>query len=169
MSRLLMSSPQPISDFTTIMPPIPLVVPATGHDAFAAFAKESKDLFTKESVPLPLTGKMDLSFTLPVVPFMFPSGTKTLTGLGLEVSVALPGLNGLPDIKFVDLHANTVDNVSNKQTISLKVNVKVATKLSVKLRDSVFNTADPAGPIGTTTFKAFSVEHGDNTIDGCGH
>ncbi|KAG0323358.1 hypothetical protein BG000_002652, partial [Podila horticola] len=121
----------------------PYVV-TTATDDFAAFAKDPK-----ESVPLPLTGKMDLSFTLPAAPFI----------------VALPGLNGLPDIKFVGLDANAVDNVSNKQTIAFKVNVKVATKLGVKLGDIVFNTAGPAGPIGTTTFKAFSVEHGDNTID----
>ncbi|KAG0361126.1 hypothetical protein BG005_009113 [Podila minutissima] len=152
------------SDMTTIMAPIPLAVPVAGHDAFAAFAK---DLFTKESVPLHLIGKMDLTFTFPKLPspFMVPTGPTTLTGIGLEIDVAIPGLNCLPDIKFLSLIENTVDTGNMRQTISFKVNVKVATNLGVKLGDIVFNTAGPAGPIGTTTFKAFSVEHGDNTID----
>ncbi|KAF9301510.1 hypothetical protein BGZ74_006620 [Mortierella antarctica] len=96
---------------------------------------------------------------------MVPTGPTTLTGIGLEIDVAIPGLNGLPDIKFLSLIENTVDTGNMRQTISFKVNVKVATNLGVKLGDIVFNTAGPAGPIGTTTFKAFSVEHGDNTID----
>ncbi|KAG0014476.1 hypothetical protein BGZ82_001745, partial [Podila clonocystis] len=152
------------SAMTTIMAPIPMVVPVADHDAFAAFAK---DLFTRESVSLSLTGKMDLMFTLPTLPspFMLPSGPTTLTGIGLEIEVALPGLNGFPDIEFLSLIENIADTANKKLTISFKVNVKVATKLGVKLGDIVFNTAGPAGAIGTTTFKAFSVEHGDNTIN----
>ncbi|KAG0068195.1 hypothetical protein BGZ93_008872 [Podila epicladia] len=152
------------SDMMAIMAAIPLVVPVAGHDAFAALAKE---LFTSESVPLPLTGKMDLTFTLPTLPspFKVPTAPKSLNGIGLEIEVRLPGLNGLPDIKFISLIENTADTANTKQTISFKINVKVATKLGVKLGDIMFNTAGPAGPIGTTTFKEFSVEHGDNTID----
>ncbi|KAG0028858.1 hypothetical protein BGZ81_004355 [Podila clonocystis] len=112
------------SAMTTIMAPIPLLVPVAGHDAFAAFAKDLK-----------------------------------------RIEVALPGLNGLPDIEFLSLIENITDAANMKHIISFEVNVKVATKLGVKLGDIVFNTAGPAGAIGATIFKAFRVEHGDNTID----
>lgn len=94
----------------------------------------------------------------------FGGAPRSLTDIGLEISVALPVLDGLPDVKFVYLIDSTTD-VIKMQTIAHKVNVKVVTKLGVKLGNIASSTAGPARAIiGTTAFKAFRVEHGDNTV-----
>ncbi|KAG0361122.1 hypothetical protein BG005_009109 [Podila minutissima] len=149
------------SALTTIMAPVPLVVEAIAQADFAAFVKA---IVTSESVPIPLEGKADISFN--IKPFLASQASvKVISGIGYQTTTVFPGLKGLPDIKFVSLIANTPDADKKTQTISFKVNINVASNLSVKLGDVEFNAAGPAGPIGTTTFKALTLAHGDNTIE----
>ncbi|KAF9301511.1 hypothetical protein BGZ74_006621 [Mortierella antarctica] len=147
------------SALTTIMAPVPLVVETTAQADFAAFVKA---IVASESVPIPLEGKADISFN--IKPFLASQASvKVVSGIGYQTTTVFPGLKGLPDIKFVSLIANTPDADKKTQTISFKVNINVASNLSVKLGDVEFNAAGPAGPIGTTTFKALTLAHGDNT------
>lgn len=143
------------------MAPVPLVVDAKAQADFAAFVKA---IITSEPVSIPLKGNADISFKIKSI---FPSkaSIKVISGIGYATNTDFPGLNGLPDIKFDSLIANTRDADKNTQTISFKINIKVAPTLSVKLGDVVFNAAGRAGPIGTTTLKALTLVQGNNIIE----
>ncbi|KAG0361125.1 hypothetical protein BG005_009112 [Podila minutissima] len=146
---------------TIAMAPVVVIIDAKAQAGFAAFMTA---IVTKDSVIVPLEGKMDISFNFKSLLEMQPS-VKVVSGIGYQTTTVFPGLKGLPDIKVVSLIANTPDADKKTQTISFKVNINVASNLSVKLGDVEFNAAGPAGPIGTTTFKALTLAHGDNTIE----
>ncbi|KAG0323359.1 hypothetical protein BG000_002653 [Podila horticola] len=152
------------SELTTIMAPVPLVVDAKAQADFAAFVKA---IINSESVSIPLEGNADISFKIkPINPFLASEASiKVISGIGYATNTDFPGLNGLSDIKFDSLIANTRDTDKNTQTISFKINIKVASTLSVKLGDVVFNAAGRVGHIGTTTLKALTLVQGDNIIE----
>lgn len=148
------------SALTTSLAPTALTIAADAQVGFAAFVKA---LVTGDSVPIPLEGKMDISFNIPI-PFLGVQA-RTITGIGYQTITVFPGLKGLPDVKVVGETAITVNATAKKVTIAYKVSINVASTLSVKLGNVVFNTVGSAGVIGTTTFKVFTLVHGDNLIE----
>lgn len=138
------------------MSQVPLTILPTARDALVALTMA---LFTSESRTVVLRGTVDATIN-----FGFFLGQRVLPGIGVETNKVLTGLNGLPDIKFVSLIENTVDAVNEKQTISLKVNIKSISNINVKMGDIVFETRSSVGRIGTTTFKTLSLDTGDNSI-----
>lgn len=148
------------SALTTSLDPTALTIAADAQVGFAAFVKA---LVTGGSVPIPLEGKMDISFNVPI-PFLGVQA-RTITGIGYQTITVFPGLKGLPDVKVVGETAITVNATAKKVTIAYKVSINVASTLSVKLGNVVFNTVGSAGVIGTTTFKVFTLVHGNNLIE----
>ncbi|KAG0361123.1 hypothetical protein BG005_009110 [Podila minutissima] len=130
-------------------------VPANAHDAFSAAITA---IFSTESVNLQLLGKIDASFSIPLLP------VNPILSVGLDVTNEIKGFNGLLDVTFVSLVSNTPDESNKKQTIALKVNVKSPSIIGIKLGDILFNTAGPAEPIGTATLKDVVLKLGDNLL-----
>ncbi|KAG0028860.1 hypothetical protein BGZ81_004357 [Podila clonocystis] len=144
------------SDVTTSFSPVPMSVPADAHDAFSATIAA---VVSSEAKSIRFRGTLDATFQLP-----FPFGKATIQGLAIDFIHVYVGFRGMNDITFVSLVSNTKDDASMKQTITFKVNIKSSSALGMKAGDFVFNSIGHAGPIGTTTFKDFSIKRGDNIL-----
>lgn len=107
-----------------------------------------------------LKGTVDITFSLG-----FLLGQRTITGIGFEMIHVFKGLNGMPDVRYVSMTDNTVDATNKKQTHSFKINIKSLSNVTLNLGDFILNAAGSAGPIGTMTLRAHTIENGDNTID----
>ncbi|KAF9310965.1 hypothetical protein BG003_007912 [Podila horticola] len=57
-----------------------------------------------------------------------------------------------------------MDEVNKKLTLTVKVNIKSPSTLSLKLGDIFFKTSGPDGPIGITTLQNVDLNHGDNPL-----
>lgn len=112
-----------------------------------------------EAKSFTLKGTVDITFSLG-----FLLGQRTITGVGFEMIHVFKGLNGMPDVRYVSTTDNTVDATNKKQTLS-KINIKSLSNVTLNLGDLILNAAGPAGPIGTMTLRAHTIENGDNTID----
>ncbi|KAF9305347.1 hypothetical protein BG003_001372 [Podila horticola] len=141
---------------STSFEPVPMPIPADAHDAFSTLLAT---VVSTESKNITFHGTLDATFDLP-----FPLGKKTIPGLGFDVTMAVKGFNGLRDVTFVSLVSNVRDDVHNRQTITFKMDMKSPSTYGLKMGDVVFDTAGPAGPIGTTTLKDLVLQRGDNVV-----
>lgn len=130
-------------------------IPEGAHKDFSSLLVE---LVTTKSSNVRLAGTLDVAFNFP-----FPIGKKALT-LGLDVITTFSGFNSLHDTTFKSVISNNKDDVAKKQTLTLEVNVKSSSIVSVKVGDIMFNAAGLAGPIGTVTLKNAVLVQGDNLL-----
>ncbi|KAG0361121.1 hypothetical protein BG005_009108 [Podila minutissima] len=141
---------------TTSFKPVPMPVPTDAHDAFSATVTA---LLRSQARNIRFRGTLDATFQLP-----FPFKTATIKGIAFDCNNVFAGMSGMNDVTFVSLVSNTKDDANKKQTITFKVNIKSSSAIGIKAGDFVFNSAGPAGPIGTTTFKDFNLKSGDNIL-----
>ncbi|KAG0039134.1 hypothetical protein BGZ82_009592 [Podila clonocystis] len=130
------------SAVNTSFSPVPMPIPADAHDDFSAtivsvISSEAKNIF---------------------------ASAITIQGVAVDFNHVFVGFRGMNDVTFVNLVSNTKDDANMTQTITFKVNIKSSSALGIKAGDFVFNSAGPAGPIGTTTIKDFSLKRGDNIL-----
>ncbi|KAF9378928.1 hypothetical protein CPB97_009249 [Podila verticillata] len=142
---------------TTTFSPAPVTISPNAREAYATLMA---DLVRLEAKGFTLKGTVDLTFSLG-----FLLGQRTISSVGFEMIHVFKGLNGMPDVRFVSLTDNTVDAANRKQTLSFKINIKSLSNVTLKLGDFIVNAAGPAGPIGTMTLKAHTIESGDNIVD----
>lgn len=142
---------------TTTFSPVPVTIPPNAREAYATLMA---DLVGLEAKGFTLKGTVDITFSLG-----FLLGQRTISSVGFEMVHVFKGLNGMPDVRFVSLTDNTVDAANQKQTLSFKINIKSLSNVTLKLGDFILNAAGPAGPIGTMTLRAHTIESGDNIVD----
>ncbi|KAG0083674.1 hypothetical protein BGZ93_001670, partial [Podila epicladia] len=80
---------------TVAMDPVVVTIDPKAQAGFAAFVKA---VVTKDSVTIPLEGKMDISFDINVP--ILGVQARVLPAIGYATTTVFPGLNGLPNIKF---------------------------------------------------------------------
>lgn len=129
-------------------------VTADAHDTFSALLTA---LVRTESRDIRLFGTIDALFSFPFL------GKKSVA-LGFDVTNVFKGFNGLHDTTFLSLTSKTMDEVNKKLTLTVKVNIKSPSTLSLKLGDIFFKTSGPDGPIGITTLQNVDLNHGDNPL-----
>ncbi|KAG0098882.1 hypothetical protein BGZ93_010035 [Podila epicladia] len=132
------------SDVTTSFKPVPMPVPADAHDAFSATIAA---VISSQARNIRFRGTLDATFKLP-----FPFGQPTIRGIAFDCNNLFAGFSGMNDITFVSLVSNIKDDPNKKQTITFRANIKSPSVIG------------PAGPIGETTIKGFSLKRGDNIL-----
>ncbi|KAG0093419.1 hypothetical protein BGZ92_005661 [Podila epicladia] len=144
------------SDVTTSFKPVPMPVPADAHDAFSATIAA---VISSQARNIRFRGTLDATFKLP-----FPFGQPTIRGIAFDCNNLFAGFSGMNDITFVSLVSNIKDDPNKKQTITFRANIKSPSVIGIKAGDIAFSLEGPAGPIGETTIKGFSLKRGDNIL-----
>ncbi|KAF9024892.1 hypothetical protein BGZ52_010025, partial [Haplosporangium bisporale] len=128
--------------------PVSFAVNSNANDARSSLLTA---LFTSKSKTIKLKGTVDATF-------------KTISDFAFENDIVLPGLNGLPDVSFVNSKSDGKAG-SNLYYAVVKIKMKSPSSLTLTAGKFGFKFNNAAGlTVGTMVLDSMTLEQGDNTV-----